>query len=43
MDNLEWRKAYVVFRRLPEMRKQLAELEQRLASLEERIAARSHP
>jgi UDP-3-O-[3-hydroxymyristoyl] glucosamine N-acyltransferase len=30
MDNLEWRKAYAVFRRLPEMRKQLAELERRL-------------
>ena len=34
MDNLEWRKSYVVFRRLPEMRKQLAELERRLAALE---------
>jgi UDP-3-O-[3-hydroxymyristoyl] glucosamine N-acyltransferase len=34
MDNLEWRKAYVVFRRLPAMRKQLSELEARLASLE---------
>jgi UDP-3-O-[3-hydroxymyristoyl] glucosamine N-acyltransferase len=34
MDNLEWRKAYVVFRRLPEMRKQLADLEQRLADIE---------
>ena len=31
MDNLEWRKAYAVFRRLPELRKQLAELERRLA------------
>jgi UDP-3-O-[3-hydroxymyristoyl] glucosamine N-acyltransferase len=31
MDNLEWRKAYAVFRRLPQMRKQLAELERRLA------------
>lgn len=35
MDNLEWRKAYAVFRRLPEMRKQLGELERRLAALEE--------
>jgi UDP-3-O-[3-hydroxymyristoyl] glucosamine N-acyltransferase len=35
MDNLEWRKAYVVFRRLPEMRKQLADLEERLARLED--------
>ena len=34
MDNLEWRKSYVVFRRLPEMRKQLADLEERLARLE---------
>jgi UDP-3-O-[3-hydroxymyristoyl] glucosamine N-acyltransferase len=33
MDNLEWRKSYAVFRRLPEMRKQLAELERRLVSL----------
>jgi len=31
MNNLEWRKAYAVFRRLPEMRKQLAELAGRLA------------
>jgi UDP-3-O-[3-hydroxymyristoyl] glucosamine N-acyltransferase len=36
MDNLEWRKSYVVFRRLPEMRKQLADLEQRLAALEDK-------
>ena len=34
MENLEWRKAYAVFRRLPEMRKQIAELERRLAQLE---------
>jgi UDP-3-O-[3-hydroxymyristoyl] glucosamine N-acyltransferase len=34
MDNLDWRKSYVVFKRLPEMRKQLAELERRLAALE---------
>jgi UDP-3-O-[3-hydroxymyristoyl] glucosamine N-acyltransferase len=34
MDNLEWRKAYTVFRRLPEMRKHLAELERRLAAVE---------
>lgn len=31
MDNLEWRKSYAVFRRLPEMRRQLAELARRLA------------
>ena len=35
MDNLEWRKSHVVFRRLPEMRKQLAALEARLAALEQ--------
>jgi UDP-3-O-[3-hydroxymyristoyl] glucosamine N-acyltransferase len=34
MDNLEWRKAHAVFRRLPEMRKRLTELEQRLSKLE---------
>ncbi len=34
MDNLEWRKAYVVFRRLPDMRKQLLELAERLAAIE---------
>jgi UDP-3-O-[3-hydroxymyristoyl] glucosamine N-acyltransferase len=33
MDNLEWRKSYVVFRRLPEMRKQLADLEKRVKEL----------
>jgi UDP-3-O-[3-hydroxymyristoyl] glucosamine N-acyltransferase len=34
MDNLDWRKSYAVFKRLPEMRKQLAELERRLAEIE---------
>jgi UDP-3-O-[3-hydroxymyristoyl] glucosamine N-acyltransferase len=34
MENLEWRKSYAVFKRLPEMRKTLAELERRLAALE---------
>lgn len=34
MDNLEWRKSYVVFRHLPEMRKQLSALEDRLAAIE---------
>ena len=34
MDNLEWRKSYVVFRRLPEMRKQLADLEKRMKGLQ---------
>jgi UDP-3-O-[3-hydroxymyristoyl] glucosamine N-acyltransferase len=36
MENLEWRKAYAVFRRLPEMRKQIAELERRLAGFEDK-------
>jgi UDP-3-O-[3-hydroxymyristoyl] glucosamine N-acyltransferase len=36
MENLDWRKAYAVFRRLPEMRKQIAELERRLAGLEDK-------
>ena len=34
MENLDWRKAYAVFRRLPELRKQLLDLEGRLAKLE---------
>jgi UDP-3-O-[3-hydroxymyristoyl] glucosamine N-acyltransferase len=34
MDNLEWRKAYAVFRHLPEMRKQLNDLRRRLEKLE---------
>ena len=34
LDNLEWRKAHAVFRRLPQLRKQLAELERRLAAIE---------
>jgi UDP-3-O-[3-hydroxymyristoyl] glucosamine N-acyltransferase len=34
MDNLAWRKAYAVFRRLPELRKQLNDLQTRLAKLE---------
>lgn len=34
IDNREWRKAAVVFGRLPEMRRRLQELERRLAELE---------
>ncbi len=34
MDNLTWRKAYAVVRRLPELRRQLQDLEKRLAALE---------
>jgi UDP-3-O-[3-hydroxymyristoyl] glucosamine N-acyltransferase len=36
LENLEWRKAYAVVRRLPEFRKQLLNLERRLAALENR-------
>lgn len=36
MDNLDWRKAYAVVRRLPELRRQLLDLERRLALLERR-------
>ena len=36
MDTNEWRRAYVVVRKLPEMRKQLLALEQRLKQLEEK-------
>ncbi len=34
MENLEWRKAYAVVRRLPELRRHVQELERRLAKLE---------
>lgn len=36
MDTHEWRRAYVVVRKLPEMRKQLLALEERLKKLEEK-------
>jgi UDP-3-O-[3-hydroxymyristoyl] glucosamine N-acyltransferase len=36
MDTNEWRRAYVVVRKLPEMRKQLLALEERLKQLEEK-------
>jgi len=32
MDNLEWRKAFAVVRRLPELRRRLAQLERRVAA-----------
>jgi len=35
IENVEWRKASAVYRRLPEMRKRLRELEQRLEVLEQ--------
>jgi UDP-3-O-[3-hydroxymyristoyl] glucosamine N-acyltransferase len=43
MDNLEWRKSYAVFKRLPEMRRQLAELERRLAMRDDGQDATSDP
>jgi UDP-3-O-[3-hydroxymyristoyl] glucosamine N-acyltransferase len=36
LENLEWRKAYAVVRRLPELRRHLLDLERRLAALENR-------
>ncbi|MDO8681506.1 MAG: UDP-3-O-(3-hydroxymyristoyl)glucosamine N-acyltransferase [Acidobacteriota bacterium] len=36
METSEWRRAHVVVRKLPEMRKQLKSLEERLAALEEK-------
>ena len=36
METSEWRRAHVVVRKLPEMRKQLMDLEDRLAALEEK-------
>jgi UDP-3-O-[3-hydroxymyristoyl] glucosamine N-acyltransferase len=38
IPNLEWRKASVLFRRLPEMKKTIADLERRVASLERELA-----
>jgi UDP-3-O-[3-hydroxymyristoyl] glucosamine N-acyltransferase len=34
MENLDWRKAYAVVRRLPELRRQLIDLQRRLAAIE---------
>lgn len=39
IDNREWLKSSVLFRRLPEMRKALSDLERRLTALEARLAA----
>jgi UDP-3-O-[3-hydroxymyristoyl] glucosamine N-acyltransferase len=39
----EWRKASVVFRRLPSMKKRLEELEQRIVELEEKLAVCQTP
>ena len=38
IDHREWRKAAVIFRHLPALKKRVQELEQRLAELEERLA-----
>ncbi len=38
IDNRQWRKASVIFARLPELRQQLITLERRLAALEGRLA-----
>ena len=39
----EWRRASVVFRHLPSMKKHLEELEQRMVELEEKLAACQTP
>jgi UDP-3-O-[3-hydroxymyristoyl] glucosamine N-acyltransferase len=41
IDNLDWRKASVLFARLPELRKQVIHLEERLAALEAQLSAAS--
>jgi UDP-3-O-[3-hydroxymyristoyl] glucosamine N-acyltransferase len=38
-DHADWRKASVVFRQLPSLKKRVEELEQRIAALEEKLAA----
>jgi UDP-3-O-[3-hydroxymyristoyl] glucosamine N-acyltransferase len=38
IDHTEWRKASVVFRQLPTLKKRVEELEQRIAELEEKLA-----
>jgi UDP-3-O-[3-hydroxymyristoyl] glucosamine N-acyltransferase len=38
IDHRDWRKASVIFRRLPALKKRVEELEQRLAELEEKVA-----
>jgi UDP-3-O-[3-hydroxymyristoyl] glucosamine N-acyltransferase len=38
-DHVDWRKASVVFRQLPALKKRVEELEQRIAELEEKLAA----
>jgi len=43
IDNREWLKSSVIFRRLPEMKRALADLERRLARMEASLAVRSAP
>jgi UDP-3-O-[3-hydroxymyristoyl] glucosamine N-acyltransferase len=43
IDNRDWLKSSVVFRRLPEIKKALADLEKRLAGVEARLAASPEP
>jgi len=43
IDNLTWRKAQVIFRRLPELKNRIEELEQRIDELEEKLTACSQP
>jgi UDP-3-O-[3-hydroxymyristoyl] glucosamine N-acyltransferase len=43
IPNREWRKASVIFRHLPELKKRLDELEQRVAELTEKLAACQTP
>jgi UDP-3-O-[3-hydroxymyristoyl] glucosamine N-acyltransferase len=43
IDNRQWRKASVIFSRLPELRQQLVTLEERLAAIEARLANKPPP
>ena len=43
IDNLQWRKAQVIVRNLPALKKRLAELAQKIAELEEKVAAWPSP
>ncbi len=43
IDNRDWLKASIVFKRLPELRRTVADLERRLAELESRLPAKPEP
>ena len=43
IEHARWRKASVVFRHLPSLKKRVEELEQRIAELEEKLAACQTP